>query len=256
MKRTTFFGIILIVIAITVFLESGAAIKPTQRMYIDTILVKRLRTDGDSIRVVSPIYIKYASISTATITTAAISTLSGTTGANILNAVTINATTISSTGAINTTGEIQSNGARVGYNLESHSTSESMLANNWDITSSHLTINQAGTYLISLRGTLTGINAQFAPSMTFTNTTFYLRRTNNTAGTIANSTVSSSFKTDNPAGIFTGNIASSTWNVVYTTTNTNDVLTIVATLDLFDVLGGLTSGIVNTTGTIIAVRLY
>lgn len=114
-------------------------------------------------------------------------------------------------------------------------------------TSPAFTINKAGTYLITARANLQFNGATFAASRTVT---LKLRRTNNTPADVANGT----------ASLITGITTTQTSEfgvfilpqVLYTTANLDDALTIFADVSVVPTAGSLQA----VAASIVAVRLY
>ena len=102
-----------------------------------------------------------------------------------------------------------------------------------DGNSPSLTITAAGTYLILARADILFNGATFAASRPVTLT---LKRINNTAATLANSTV------DLQTGVtttVTQSMPGATWWTVYTTTNTDDIINIQAIVGTVPTAGSL-----------------
>ncbi len=108
-----------------------------------------------------------------------------------------------------------------------------------------LTITAAGTYLIIARAHAYYNGATFAASRL---ETLKLRRTNNTAADLTSGGVA------DLTGIVTttsGSFMDQTWSVIYTTTNTNDAITIFGDVGVVPTAGSLDI----TNASIVAIRI-
>lgn len=151
------------------------------------------------------------------------------------------------------TGQLQTAGVRVGYNLSSiaagtaYVVTATTAAVDFGTTDPSITIDQAGTYLILADVQLRYNAATFVANRTVTTR---LRRTNNTAaylGSADNTALTRVITTvTDEMGVFPIN------PLVYTTANTNDIVTIFIGIDTAPSAGSLDT----VEATIIAVRLY
>ena len=112
-------------------------------------------------------------------------------------------------------------------------------------TDPSLTITAAGTYLMRARALMNYNGATFAASR---NTTLKLRRTNNTAADLTNATVTG--KTDIVTTL-TYTFLDQGWDVIYTTTNADDIIQMFGNLDVVPSAGSLDVA----EASIVAVRL-
>lgn len=110
-----------------------------------------------------------------------------------------------------------------------------------------LTIDKAGTYLITSRVNLEYVGATFAANRTVT---LKLRRTNNTAADLTGSSTAlgTNIVTTADGVLAIVNLP----GVVYTTTNTNDAITIFGDVSVVPTAGALSA----TEASIVAIRLY
>lgn len=156
-------------------------------------------------------------------------------------------------GIFDTSGEIRSNGTRVNHNLTVYATgtvyvltADSLLLD-FGTTDPSLTINAAGTYLISSRVRIDYNAATFAASRTVA---LKLRRTNNTAADLTSAATSA--KTDIITTLtYTMGIYNLP-NVIYTTTNTDDIIQLFGSIDVVPTAGSIDA----VEADIQAVRLY
>lgn len=152
-----------------------------------------------------------------------------------------------------TTGQFLSAGARLGYNLSAiaagtaYSLTATTAAVDFGTTDPSITIDWAGTYLILANIHLKYNAATFGANQTVA---IRLRRTNNTAaylGSADNLATTAVITTiTDTMGVFPVN------PLIYTTTNTNDAVTIFSRVNATPSVGSL--DVVEAT--IIAVRLY
>lgn len=112
-------------------------------------------------------------------------------------------------------------------------------------SSPSLTINAAGTYLIMARAKLNYTGATFAAVRT---TALKLRRTNNTAADLTNGSVAASTAI---ITALTFSFIDQCWQIIYTTTNTNDIISLFGSIDIIPSLGSIDVG----EASIIAIRL-
>lgn len=164
-----------------------------------------------------------------------------------------------STGGANTwtqnqnfTGEIQSNGARVGYNLTAtavgtaYTLTATAAALDFGTTDPSITIDKAGTYLL-----LGGVNLKYTGATFVANRTVTakFRRTNNTAadlGTALSLTTRIITTITDEMGTF------DLFPVIYTTANTNDVITVFGDVSVLPTAGTLDA----SQAFILAIRIY
>lgn len=112
-------------------------------------------------------------------------------------------------------------------------------------TSPSITINSPGTYLLIARSKLIYNAATFAANQTATSK---LRRTNNTAGDLTNG---SAVVTTSIITLITALCSDQTWFTTYTTTNSNDIISLFADVTTIPGAGSLQCA----EASIIAIRL-
>lgn len=112
-------------------------------------------------------------------------------------------------------------------------------------TDPSLTLTQAGTYLITAAVTLDYAAATFAAVRT---ATLKLRRTNNTAADLTNGSIA--LQTEIITTL-TYTMERATWTILYSTSNTDDVIEIFGSLDVIPSAGALNA----SAASIVAVRL-
>lgn len=161
---------------------------------------------------------------------------------------------LKSTGLNIVVGEIQTAGNRVNYNLAAYGTGTVYTLTNtaaavaFGTTSPSLTIDKAGTYLIQGRMQLAYTGATVATETA----TVKLRRTNNTAADLTSGSTTIDLPVSTALTYTYGTVQIPP--VVYTTANTNDVVTIFANVSATLGAGTITAEVGGTN--IIAVRLY
>jgi hypothetical protein len=156
-------------------------------------------------------------------------------------------------GKTNTTGEIQSNGSRVNYNLSvyasgtAYTLTNSTAKTDFGTTDPVLTIDKAGTYLITAAANLKYSGATFAATQT---ASFKLRRTNNTAADLTNAARTITLRVITTTTDNAGTVQIP--GVVYTTSNTDDLIELWSSLSAAPSAGS----VVCDSAEIIAIRLY
>ena len=112
-------------------------------------------------------------------------------------------------------------------------------------TSPTITLGAAGTYLITATALLIYNAVTFAAVRDIL---LKLRRTNNTAGDLANSSIT--LKTD-ILTLITGTAVTPTWQTVYTTATSGDVISIFGSVSVVPTAGSLDA----TSASLVAIRL-
>lgn len=177
-----------------------------------------------------------------TLGVAGATTLSGTLAAG--------ATTV--TGNLNATGEVQSAGSRIGYTINTvaagtvYALTNAAATLDFGTTDPTIIIDKAGTYLIFARVMAKYNAATFAANQTLT---CKLRRTNNTAADVTNSTTAQTLRI---ITTITDGFEVPLPPVIYTTTNTDDVIAVQGLLSAVPAVGSVDM----TEAAITAIRLY
>ena len=116
----------------------------------------------------------------------------------------------------------------------SPSLTASMLAITFGTTSPSITIDQAGIYIVIARAKVDYVGATFLASR---NVSLKIRRTNNSAADIANSTTSFATQIITALSFSAQTIVLP--HIIYTTANNNDVLSVFGGMDVIPTAGSI-----------------